>query len=131
MGVRVANLETVALQPSDHSFCHLREKKESNVLRDSWVLISPENSPTRTLTAGYTTVYPGCRTGGHSHEDYEEVYHITKGKGIMTVGEEEFEVSAGDTFLVPFGLYHTVRNPYQGVLEYFWVISLNHEKAQK
>jgi len=131
MAITVANIETAALQPSERSFCHLRERNESNVLRDSWVLISAENSASKTLTAGYTTVYPGCRTGGHSHEDYEEIYHITRGKGIMTVGEEEFEVSAGDTFLVPFGLYHTVRNPYKGVLEYFWVVSLDPQKVRQ
>jgi len=123
MDVRVTNIENVGVQASEHSFENLLKKKESNVLRDSFILISPDNSTTESLTAGYTFVYPGCRTSGHSHPDLEEIYHIVKGKGIMKVGEEEFEVKEGDTFLVPLGgLFHTTSNPFKEPLEYFWVV---------
>jgi len=121
--INVANIENVGLQPSEHSFENLLAKKENNILRDSFILISPDNSTTDTLTAGYTTVYPGCRTSGHSHPEYEEIYFIVKGRGIMKVGDDEFEVKAGDTFLVPFGDFHTTSNPNKEALEYFWVIS--------
>ena len=122
--MRVANIENVGIQASEHSFENLLAKKENNVLRDSFILISPENSDTTLNTAGYTTVYPGCRTSGHSHPDLEEIYHIVKGKGIMKVGDEEFEVKAGDTFLVPLvGLFHTTVNPNKEPLEYFWIVT--------
>lgn len=122
-GVKVRNIENGELQESQHLFRHLLPKKETNVLRDSVVLISPANSTTRTLTAGYTVVYPGCRTSGHAHLEYEEIYHVVKGKGVMTVGDQTFEIRAGDTFLVPFGEFHTTDNPFRESLEYFWVIS--------
>jgi mannose-6-phosphate isomerase-like protein (cupin superfamily) len=125
----VRNCQSAGLQPSAHSFEELLKTRPSNVLRDSFVLISPENSPTRTLTAGYTTIYPGCRTAGHSHAEYEEIYYITKGAGVMKVGDEEFQVRAGDCFLVPAGLFHATVNPHLEVMEYFWVISSNQDST--
>lgn len=122
MSVTVTNIETVAMQPSDKSFCRPSEAEGFRVLRDSWVLIEPESTASKALTAGYSVVYPGCRTGGHSHENSEEIYHITRGRGVMTVGDQEFEVKVGDTYIVSPKQYHTMRNPSQGVLEYFWVV---------
>lgn len=130
MSVSVRNIENVGCQESPHSFKNLLEKKENNVLRDSFILISPENSTTETLTAGYTIVYPGSRTSGHSHPELEEIYHITKGKGIMKIDDQEFEVIAGDTFLVPFGPFHTTTNPFSEPLEYFWIVSPDHKKVK-
>jgi mannose-6-phosphate isomerase-like protein (cupin superfamily) len=121
--IRVANLETAGIQPNPHSFGSLLAGADSTVLRDSFILIPPEESAAG-LTAGYTVIYPGCRTSGHAHGEYEEIYHITKGKGTMKIGDEEFAVKAGDTYLVPFGLFHATLNPHLEVLEYFWVLSL-------
>lgn len=120
--IKVANLESAEAQPSPHSFANLLATGESNVRRDSFILIPPEESAAG-LTAGYTVIYPGCRTSGHAHGEYEEIYHITKGQGTMKIGEEESVVKAGDTFLVPFGLFHATLNPHAEVLEYFWVLS--------
>lgn len=128
--VKVWNLRNCQLQESPHSFAPLREKKENNVLRDSFILLSPETCPTKTLTAGYTVIYPGCRTSGHGHAEYEEIYHIVRGQGVMRVGEQTFPIRAGDTFLVPFGLFHATDNPYRETLEYFWVISPDHVQAR-
>jgi len=125
MEFKVANIESIKKQESEHSFSNLLVNKGNNILRDSFVLISSENSATNNLTAGYTIVYPNCRTSGHDHIEYEEIYHIIKGKGIMEVSGEKFNVKSGDTFLVPFGLYHTISNPNTEVLEYFWVLSEN------
>jgi mannose-6-phosphate isomerase-like protein (cupin superfamily) len=126
--ITVSNCQSAGLQKSAHSFEELLKLRSSNVLRDSFVLVSPENSPTRTLTAGYTTIFPGCRTAGHGHAEFEEIYYITKGAGMMKVGDEEFPVKAGDCFLVPAGLFHATMNPNLEVLEYFWVISANQAK---
>lgn len=120
--LKVKNLETVGLQPSPHSLENLLETRDPKVLRDSFILIGADESEAG-LTAGYTIIYPGCRTSGHSHAEYEEIYHITKGKGTMIVDSVESEVTAGDTFLVPFGLFHATINRHPGVLEYFWVLS--------
>jgi len=36
----------------------------------------------------------------HKHRLTEEIYHITDGSGIMTLGSEEFEVKKGDTVCI-------------------------------
>jgi mannose-6-phosphate isomerase-like protein (cupin superfamily) len=124
MGFKVSNFENVGVDASEHSFKNLLAKKETNVLRDSFILISPEKDETETIKAGYTVVYPGCRTSGHSHKELLEIYHIVKGRGIMKVDDEEFDVKPGDTFLIPLGgAFHTTSNPYSEPLEYFWVVS--------
>jgi mannose-6-phosphate isomerase-like protein (cupin superfamily) len=46
----------------------------------------------------------------HKHTVTEEVYHFTAGKGLMTLGVEVFEVSAGDTVCVEPGMPHKIKN---------------------
>lgn len=119
----LANIETVKRDDSAHSLAILLAQKPERVLRDSFILLSKENTGTENLTVGYTVVYPGARTGGHAHPEVEEVYHITKGKGKMLIEETEFEVKAGDTFWVRPGAYHTTFNTGADPLEYLWILS--------
>ena len=46
----------------------------------------------------------------HKHHKSEEIYYITAGKGLMTIGDEKFEVTAGDTICVPPGKPHQIQN---------------------
>ena len=119
----LANIETVKKDDSGNSFAKLLEHKPDKVVRDSFVLLSKENTGTENLTVGYTVVYPGSRTGGHAHPEVEEVYHITKGKGRMLIDDTEFEVTAGDTFWVRPGAFHTTFNTGADPLEYLWILS--------
>lgn len=54
------------------------------------------------------TVPPGCRTYRHRHGETEELYHVTAGSGMMSLGEETFPIHAGDTVLIPPGMPHGV-----------------------
>lgn len=94
---------------------------DDRIRRDVMMLINPADTDSGNLQVGYSIVYPECTTRGHSHDHLEEVYFFTHGKGIMVVGDEEMEVAAGDVVYVPFGPFHTTRNPYNQPLEYFWV----------
>jgi mannose-6-phosphate isomerase-like protein (cupin superfamily) len=40
----------------------------------------------------------------------EEIYYILSGSGVMTVGEEQREVGAGDAIFIPRGQRHTLEN---------------------
>jgi len=120
----VANIKTAKKDESDHNFSKLLPLKKDGVLRDSFILLSSENTGTKNLKVGYTIVYPGARTGGHAHGDVEEVYHIIKGNGRMFVAESEFDIQAGDTFWVKPGDFHTTFNTGVEPLEYLWVLSI-------
>jgi mannose-6-phosphate isomerase-like protein (cupin superfamily) len=38
----------------------------------------------------------------------EELYHVTSGRGLMTLGEARFEVGAGDTVHIAPGTPHCI-----------------------
>jgi mannose-6-phosphate isomerase-like protein (cupin superfamily) len=52
---------------------------------------------------------PGDCTDLDVHDEHETVV-ITKGEGIMTVGDETQPVAAGDIVYIPPGITHTLRN---------------------
>jgi mannose-6-phosphate isomerase-like protein (cupin superfamily) len=56
------------------------------------------------------TVPPGSETVEHYHRTTEEVYLFVSGAGRMRLGEEEDEVRAGDTVVVPPGINHKLWN---------------------
>lgn len=46
----------------------------------------------------------------HKHICSEELYHITQGQGLMTLGGKTFEVETGDTIQIKPGTEHKIRN---------------------
>lgn len=54
------------------------------------------------------TVPPGKRTLPHFHAETEELYHVLQGAGLMTLGQEQFPVAAGDTVLIRPGMPHCI-----------------------
>lgn len=55
-------------------------------------------------------VAPGARTALHHHRRSEELYHVTAGKGSMTLGDQRFEIRPGDTIAIPPRTPHCVEN---------------------
>jgi mannose-6-phosphate isomerase-like protein (cupin superfamily) len=53
---------------------------------------------------------PGQAVTPHQHHAIEEIYYIVEGHGVMTVGDERREVSAGDAIYVPRHHRHTLEN---------------------
>ena len=46
-----------------------------------------------------------------SHIDpYEEIYYILEGQGLISVGEDEQQVTAGDAIWIPCGVSHSLIN---------------------
>ncbi len=46
-----------------------------------------------------------------SHVDqYEEVYYIIDGQGLMQVGNDEQQVTTGDAIWIPYGVSHSLTN---------------------
>lgn len=58
----------------------------------------------------------GSGTLLHKHNNSEELYHIKSGKGLMTLGDERFEVTEGHTICIPPGMPHRIQNTGKGVL---------------
>ncbi|MCU0488193.1 MAG: cupin domain-containing protein [Anaerolineales bacterium] len=120
--IKTVNVRSQARAMDGKSFAAMLQKMENNVVRDPYVLFDWGDSQGGHFQAGYSVLYPGCRTGGHGHEDLEEVYHVISGYGIMHIGEDAFEIGPGDSWLVPLKQPHWTENPGNLPLEMFWFV---------
>jgi len=117
----LVNVEKKDPDIDKRSLRHVVSGRESEILRDTYYLIDPQDSPSKNLTMGYTVIYPTGKTTGHAHDDMEEVYYILSGKGRMVIGDDEFPIQAGDAFYVPFGEFHVTYNTGNQPLAMVWV----------
>lgn len=104
------------------SFNAVLKSLQSNTLRDPYILLDWGDSKGGHFQAGYSIIYPGCRSGGHEHSDLEEIYHVISGQGVMHIGDQEFKVCPGDTWVVPINHQHWTDNPGNLPLEMFWTV---------
>src|SRR5205085_670649 len=71
--------------------------KDGSVIRE---LMHPALHGNRNQSFAEAIVAPGTETHLHRHRQTEEIYYIVQGAGIMRLGEETFEVSAGDSIAI-------------------------------
>src|SRR5574338_231888 len=57
-------------------------------------------------TPHFKTLVVGLEAGSHipAHPDQAAMYHILEGTGLMTIGEEVFEIKPGVTVIAPAGV---------------------------
>ncbi len=79
--------------------------KDGSEIRE---LMHPAVHGNRLQSLAEATVAPGTRTQLHRHAVTEEIYHVTAGNGIMTLGDTRIQVGAGDTALIPPGTPHRI-----------------------
>jgi len=121
MKILKKNLKEFPVASDSGSLRSLKNTDELVKLRDTFIIFDyPETNDKYQM--GYCLVYPGGKTGGHTHDNAEEVYHIIDGRAKMIVGEEEFEVEAGDTFIIPAQKIHTTLNPFNRPVKFFWCV---------
>jgi mannose-6-phosphate isomerase-like protein (cupin superfamily) len=65
----------------------------------------------RNLSVAEAVVPAGGATIAHRHHASEEIYVFTAGSGTMRLGEERFDVRAGDCVLIAPGTPHKLWNP--------------------
>jgi mannose-6-phosphate isomerase-like protein (cupin superfamily) len=88
--------------------------KDGSEIRE---LMHPSLHGNRNLSLAEATVAPGAQTVLHRHNRTEEVYYITHGAGLMTLGAEKFVVAAGDTICIVPGTPHCIRNTGDAALK--------------
>lgn len=81
--------------------------KDGSIIRE---LMHPAVHGNSEQSLAEATVPAGEKTMLHRHRLTEEIYHITKGCGIMTLGGQEFEVRTGDSVCIQPGTPHRIRN---------------------
>ena len=81
--------------------------KDGSQIRE---LMHPDHHGNRRQSLAEATVQPGQETVLHQHLRTEELYHITAGRGLMTLDDEQFVVTPGDTVHIAPGAPHCIRN---------------------
>ncbi len=87
--------------------------KDGSEIRE---LLHPAQHAARNQSLAEASIPAGGRTQSHFHRHSEEIYHITRGTGTMTLGEETFAVEPGDSILIPPGTPHCLENTGQTAL---------------
>ncbi|NQT66696.1 MAG: cupin domain-containing protein [Actinobacteria bacterium] len=121
MEVIKKNIKEFPVADDSGSLRSLKDTDELVKLRDTFIIFDYPDTNDK-YQIGLCMVYPGGKTGGHVHDDAEEIYYIIDGKAKMVVGEEEFEAEAGDTFIVPPHKMHTTLNPFNIPVKFFWSV---------
>ena len=73
-------------------------------------LMHPGVHGNRHQSLAEATLAPGQASRLHRHHDSEELYHVIAGEGCMTLGDQGFDLRAGDTVCIAPGTPHSVRN---------------------
>ncbi|NPE29278.1 cupin domain-containing protein, partial [Methanococcoides sp. SA1] len=81
--------------------------KDGSIIRE---LMHPDGIGSEKQSVAEAIVPMGSSTLAHRHLVAEEIYHITMGEGMMTLGSEVFGVSAGDTVLINSSVTHKIEN---------------------
>lgn len=80
-----------------------------------WELVAPRGSPCKQFGFAYVEVDPGQESPAHYHRKTEELYYVTRGSGIMTLGDRTTLVKPGDTVVIPAGEVHKIRAHDEGL----------------
>ncbi len=78
-----------------------------------------------------TSLSPGDSIPPHFHPDFEELYYILSGYGMMTVGEEIKEISRNDVIYIPRQELHALVNTAEVPLRFFTVSVIVAEKKKE
>ena len=84
------------------------ETKDGSEIRE---LMHPSVHGSRNQSLAEARLPPGQTTALHRHRKSEELYHVTSGRGLVTLGGEQFAIEPGDTVLIPPRTPHCVHNP--------------------
>lgn len=83
------------------------QTKDGSQIRE---LLHPDQHAVRNQSLAEATVPPGVTTHLHRHLKSEEIYHISQGSGLMTLGNQHFSVVCGDSICIPPGTAHCIEN---------------------
>ena len=95
--------------PAKHIKCNAR------------VLIEDENCGAKNFSMFRSEFEVGGYAEPHTHT-FEQGYYILKGRGLVTIGDKEYEVKPGNAVLFPPNVEHSIKNTGKSPL---WLIAIN------
>lgn len=89
--------------------------KDGSEIRE---LLAHRNSCIRNQTLAEARLPVGGSTTPHHHVKTEEIYYILEGQGLVRLGDDVREVTAGDAIAIPPGAVHQIANTGSDVLKF-------------
>lgn len=89
---------------------HVFNTKDGSQIRE---LMHPKSHGNHNQSLAEAIVLPGQTTALHRHTLSEEIYHLTQGEGLMTLGKQQFYIKTSDTVCIPPGIAHCIKNTGQ------------------
>ncbi len=86
--------------------------------QSSYLLLAQGQFGSQHLAITWVDCPPGSSQPLHQHGTQEQIYVITHGRGVMTVGDEERELESGTLVFVPPATPHTIRNKGDAPMSY-------------
>ena len=86
---------------------HAYQTKDGSQIRE---LMHPRVHGNENQSLAEARIEPGTATALHRHLHSEEIYHVTQGQGMMSLGDEDFVICVGDTVCITPGTPHRVHN---------------------
>lgn len=72
--------------------------------------LNPGNCAFKNQSLAEATLAPGQSTTEHYHPLAEEIYFVTRGRGLMKLDGQEREIGVGDAVAIPSGARHKITN---------------------
>ena len=71
----------------------------------------------------FVVIEPGQGTLLHKHDENEQIFYVTEGTGILTIGEkeEQWRVKAGDVVRIPVSTLHAISTDGTIALRYLCI----------
>ena len=99
---------------TEYGKIHPYTTKDGSLIRE---LMHPDIHGNSNQSLAEATIPANSATALHRHHRFEEIYHITKGSGLMTLGERIFRITEGDTICIPPGTPHRIQNASNTLLK--------------
>lgn len=80
-----------------------------------------DRSEARFSEVFFVVIDPGKAPPLHKHDDTEQLFYVTEGSGMLTIGDEnpeKFKVAAGDLVRIPVGAWHSIEADASGTMKY-------------
>ena len=88
----------------------IQYKEQAKLIRDNETYKVYDLITLKDLNLSLTELNSRKETGGHSHQEADEIYIFIEGNGSMEIGEEKIQIKGGDVVAVPGGKFHKVFN---------------------
>ena len=96
------------------SAVRLKRRADALVEHHSWGRLtwvaSERLGNSEELTVGTCEIAPAHENPRHYHPNCDEVLHVLAGRILHTLGDEQFEMSPGDTISIARDVPHNARN---------------------